>query len=645
MTSASVRRRLRRPRLLIAASAVCGAFGLGVIATALPSAAEQKPGLLVRQVDATSSAAVVTVSAPKGGGTVDYSVADGPSGSQKLTPATFRDDVVVVLDTSRATGNRRIQEMKAAANKFSPGNPGINRAGLVTTGAGPLVAVDLTDSKEAWSTDSKPVGMAPKDGSALAAGLTLATAQLATSDVPRDIVVLQAGGVTLSADDDAAIRRDLRTTESRLFVINVDGDTAATSPLSSVVNDLGGRFIATSESGIGASADSVADNIAHQFTFAVPLKDVTSRRNLTLRFGGVDTTISVQPGGLLNTPQELAPMTTAPPTWTDRLVGPATKWVVVALALLGAGGLAWAALSIVVRESNTVRDRLAAYSLDHEAAPAEEKEELNIGNSELLRRAVATSSDFADQRGMTERIELALERADVKLHAGEVIVLSALAPVAVAVFTYLLFGNPILALLGAIVGAFLPKLIIGRKAKKRLRQFDNQLPDALQLLAGTLRAGFSISQAIAAVADEVEDPMGGELRRVVAEAQLGRKMEDALASAAERLDSQDFRWTVLAIKIQREVGGNLSELLTTVADTMVQRQRLLRDVRALTAEGRMSAWVLGALPIGLIGFMAVANPDYLHPLTYGAGLVISIVMAVMMGLGFLWMNKIITIEV
>ena len=127
------------------------------------------------------------------------------------------------------------------------------------------------------------------------------------------------------------------------------------------------------------------------------------------------------------------------------------------------------------------------------------------------------------------------------------------------------------------------------------------LPDTLQLLSGTLRAGYSMMQGVEAVSQEVSEPMGRELRRVVTEARLGRPLEESLDAVAERMDSPDFGWAVMAIRIQREVGGNLSELLMTVADTMTQRERLKRDVKSLTAEGRISAYVLAALPV-LLGF-------------------------------------------
>jgi tight adherence protein B len=159
----------------------------------------------------------------------------------------------------------------------------------------------------------------------------------------------------------------------------------------------------------------------------------------------------------------------------------------------------------------------------------------------------------------------------------------------------------------------------------------------LTLLASTLKAGYSFMQGVEAVSREVDGPMGQELRRVVSE---------ALSSSAERMQSLDFAWAVMAVGIQREVGGNLAEILLTVADTMVARNRLRGEVQALTAEGKVSAVVLGLLPLGLGLVMFVINPDYM-------GLLFSDLLGrIMLGLGilgmlvgFLWMKKIITIEI
>lgn len=153
-------------------------------------------------------------------------------------------------------------------------------------------------------------------------------------------------------------------------------------------------------------------------------------------------------------------------------------------------------------------------------------------------------------------------------------------------------------------------------------------------------------QGVEAVSEEAAEPMGKELRRVVTEARLGRPLEESLDGVAERMGSADFGWAVMAIRIQREVGGNLSELLMTVAETMTQRERLRRDVAALTAEGRISAYVLGALPVGLGVFLYLINPDYVGKLfddSLGQIMLGGSILA--MAAGFAWMFKIIKIEI
>jgi tight adherence protein B len=182
--------------------------------------------------------------------------------------------------------------------------------------------------------------------------------------------------------------------------------------------------------------------------------------------------------------------------------------------------------------------------------------------------------------------------------------------------------------------------------RRRLKAFEDQLPDTLNLLSGSLRSGYSFMQGVEAVAQETTDPMARELRRVLAEARLGRPLEDALSDVATRMKSRDFEWSVLAIRIQREVGGNLAELLQTVADTMIQRGRLRGEVKALTAEGRLSAIIMGLMPLAIGGFLFMSNPEYIGELFAGAigwGMVVASVVA---GLaGFAWLQKIIKIEV
>ena len=214
------------------------------------------------------------------------------------------------------------------------------------------------------------------------------------------------------------------------------------------------------------------------------------------------------------------------------------------------------------------------------------------------------------------------------------------------ILALVLTGSIVVGLILGLLAAIIPVAVVNYLAARRRKQFMALLPDTLTLLSSTLRAGYSLMQGVEAVAQEVEEPMGLELRRVVTEARLGRPLEEALDGTAERMASVDFAWAVMAIRIQREVGGNLSELLLTVAETMVQRERLRRDVASLTAEGRVSAFVLLGLPIGIGAIMFLINPDYAKVLiNTGLGQVMLGIAAFAMLVGFLWMKKIVDIEI
>jgi tight adherence protein B len=209
-----------------------------------------------------------------------------------------------------------------------------------------------------------------------------------------------------------------------------------------------------------------------------------------------------------------------------------------------------------------------------------------------------------------------------------------------------LLRSPLLALVVAAVGGAFPTLLLRSALSKRAEKLREQLPDVLTIMASSLRAGHSFLQSLDTVAKEIAHPAAGEFQRVVAEIRLGRPAEDALESLAERVGSPDFMWAVLAVNIQREVGGNLAEILDTVADTLRERAMLRRQIKVLTAEGRLSAWVLGLLPFGIALYMYAVNPDYIGLLfktTYG--IIMLIVAGALLVAGVLWMKKIVDIDV
>jgi tight adherence protein B len=207
-------------------------------------------------------------------------------------------------------------------------------------------------------------------------------------------------------------------------------------------------------------------------------------------------------------------------------------------------------------------------------------------------------------------------------------------------------GNLLFSLLFGAVAAAAPVVWLSFVIKRRSNKMHGQLPDILMILAGSLRAGHSFLEALDMVAQEIGDPGAEEFGRVVAEIRLGRSLPDAMDSLAERIGSEDFKWALLAVNIQREVGGNLAEVLDTVADTMRDRDGIRRQIQVLTAEGRLSVAILAGLPVGVALYLAWVNPDYLALLfNNGLGLLMTAVATCLLGLGIFWMRKVVKIDV
>jgi len=199
--------------------------------------------------------------------------------------------------------------------------------------------------------------------------------------------------------------------------------------------------------------------------------------------------------------------------------------------------------------------------------------------------------------------------------------------------------------LGA-VGALVPWVLLAAAAQKRTRQLQAQLPDVLMVIASSLRAGHSFLQALDMVTKEVGDPSAHEFNRAVTEIRLGRPVQDALGAMAGRIGSDDFEWAIMAINIQRQVGGNLAELLETVAGTIRERATLRRQVRVLSGEGRISVTILTVLPILLATYIFLVVPSYIQTLfDKTIGLILLIGSGLLMGLGYVWMKRIVKLDV
>ncbi len=266
-------------------------------------------------------------------------------------------------------------------------------------------------------------------------------------------------------------------------------------------------------------------------------------------------------------------------------------------------------------------------------------------------RAVLTEwvSRRVEKTSFGDRIARELARADLKFKVGEYMALIAICIMVVGALAWLL-GNrhPVSLLIGAIIGAFAPRFYVSQQKKVRLRKFNEQLADMLNLMVNGLRAGYSTMQAMESVSKELPAPICDEFRRVVQEMQIGITMETALENLLRRIPSEDLDFVVTSINVQREVGGNLSEILDTISFTIRERVRIKGEIRVMTSQVRTSGTVLSLIPLFLTLILWFLNPDYLLSVTAGGPMCTAGIICVILGLigsGYFVMMRIADIEV
>lgn len=263
----------------------------------------------------------------------------------------------------------------------------------------------------------------------------------------------------------------------------------------------------------------------------------------------------------------------------------------------------------------------------------------------FLEDALERTETRFEKRGLWMRVDRLRRRAGLSRRTAEVVWAIAGAAVVMPLALLVLGASPALALLalpGTIVFAV---LLLQAKGRKRMRAFEDQLPEVLETLAAALKVGHSLQQSLQAVATETREPASGEFKTLLEELRLGRTIEEALGDLATRMSSADFQFIVTSITIQRQVGGSLSDLMKGVAETIRRRQRFIRKVNALTAMGRISARVLIGLPLGLAALLMVINPTYLRPLaTTSTGRLLVVISLVMLVAGSLLLRRMVTVK-
>jgi tight adherence protein B len=311
-------------------------------------------------------------------------------------------------------------------------------------------------------------------------------------------------------------------------------------------------------------------------------------------------------------------------------------------ALLLAGGLFLIWSGLRARRAQNVHNLREVLEITYDEGPRDmSAHEV----SQLLARAGAVAERALDRTGLMARLVTRIERSDYSVRPGEFVAITLGIAAAGFLMGLLAQSLPLAVLLGGI-GLVSPIAYVNRSVGKRRSNFEAQFPDVLDLVAASLQSGSSMAQALEMVVAEADEPAAGEFSRVLNATRLGMPLIDALKVMAERMGSRDLDWTVQAIVVQQRTGGRLADILHTVAEFMRGREEVRREVKALSAEGRLSAVVLGALPFALAGMILVMNPDYLNPLfTTIYGWVMLAGSGLMLAIGFFVMSRMVKIEV
>jgi tight adherence protein B len=333
--------------------------------------------------------------------------------------------------------------------------------------------------------------------------------------------------------------------------------------------------------------------------------------------------------------------------------------ITLAVAAVAAMAIFLIAMGIATSgRGSAVSTRLERYASAKDASAAASGQG---GLSEMISQSVALAqlNKVVEQRDFGANLARDIARADLKIKVSEFLAIWAASILGVP-FLMIVFSlglpalrSPLALLLGALIGFFLPRLWLGRRKSARLSAFNKNLPDTITLLANALRAGSSFLQAIELVVRESRPPISTEFSRVIREVNLGLPFEQALENMVRRVRSDDLELMATAISIQHTVGGNLAEILDSIAYTIRERVRIKGEIRTLTAQQRLSGYVVGFLPIGLAGFLFVAAPQFMEAMFLNppgvlglpAGVVILILGGVMMFIGFMIIRRIVDIEV
>jgi tight adherence protein B len=517
--------------------------------------------------------------------------------------------VALLVDRSQSMKGKPLANAVGAARAFIAAKPAGDRIAVFTFATKPVFAARFSTSTIDADIALRTIPVDKVQGTTLFDALVMSARQLRTEPHPsRVIIVVTDGNETrseASLKDAIAAAHDAGAS---VYVVAIESAKFTPAPLKELARATGGNYYGAASSGALAG---VYRSIAAELSRTWRLEYATAGRpgeRLTLAAHALGSSSKPArlelPGGDTSTPGS-APSRLLPEIFYSP-VGTQLIALITGLIVLIA-----ATLAMTTVKGARLRRRLAPHVATALDVRKRKQERERLQMAEGLFRA--TESAFGHWR-FWAKLERLVERSDLPLRTVEVAyMMIGAALLGGALGTFLGLGT--LPLLGCLCGSgFLPVAFVWFKASRRTRAFENQLPDVLITLAAALKAGHSFKAGLQTIVDEGNEPASKEFNRVLAEARLGRPLNDALGDMSGRLGSKNFDFVITSVTIQQQVGGSLAALIDMVADTVRQRQQFIRKIKGLTAMGRAGAYVLIGLPFFIALMITIINPTYMDPL-------------------------------
>ena len=543
--------------------------------------------------------------------------------------------VVVAIDNSQSMKGQAIADAAAAARAFVDAKAPGDRVSVFSFGRRALQLTGFSTSSAEADGVLQGLNVDSNSGTALYDAVSAAAKALRVTTQPGRVIIVLTDGRDVSSDSslEAAVAA-ARKANASIYPIGIESSDFDPAALRTLAKETGGTY-----HGVGSSAQlhDVYASIASELDRTWRLGYVTSARpgdHVLLRVttagaGTVEQTLTVPVafGQVVDVPPSRAlPSVVYTPLGT------------LAIGLLVGGLFLGALYSLTrIRRRSWVQQRLAPHVVQT-VQRGNQADRLSMLKA-LFRATEGTFGRHAKWRS----IERMLVRGDVPLRPAEFLWLMIGCAVGAALFLVALGAPALVALVALFVGGLLPYGFVALRVRRRVKAFEEQLPDMLTTIAATLKAGHSFKHGLQAVLDEAQPPASDELKRVLTEAGLGRPLDDALGDMADRIGSENFGFAITAVTIQRQVGGSLATLFDMVSETVRNRQQFARKIRSLTAMGRMSAYTLVGVPFFIGGIVSLMNPEYMRPLFHtSAGHMLLFVGVGMIGFGSLVLKKIVS---